>query len=201
MNTEEHREKKRARSVGRNAILDPILYGLICVAVLALMGCSKTPSVERGGTLEIARKMDFYFLEGWDVSRPERAYPKYVLIPADSEDAQALLTGAAWELHDCMTMTESQVEIPPRTARITWKTQVLQDTYVRYVVKGLRIDAQATLLVGNECSPGDYPVVLRMPALGIAAEYLDAGVYFPGKHKPEKWTAPDTLLVTTVQVK
>ena len=71
----------------------------------------------------------------------------------------------------------------------------------KHIVEGLRIDAQATLAVGIECTPGDYPVVLRMPALGIAAEYLDADVYFPGKNKPEKWNAPDTLLVATVQVK
>jgi hypothetical protein len=180
---------------------DVILYGLICVAALALAGCSGALSVERGGTVEIARKMDFYFLEGWNVDQPDRSYPEYILVPADSEDAQALLIGAEWQVHDCLAIVESQVEIPPRTARITWKTQVLRDQYVRYTVKGLRIEARATLSPSKECAPGDYPIVLKMPALGIAAEFLDAGVYFPGKNKPEEWQAPDTLVVTTVQVK
>jgi hypothetical protein len=145
--------------------------------------------------------MDFYFLKGWNVDQPDRSYPEYILVPADSEDAQALLTGAEWDLHDCLSVVKSQVEIPPRTARITWKTQVLQDQYVRYTVKGLRIEAQATLSASQECTSGDYPIVLKMPALGIAAEILDASVYFPGKNKPDERNAPDTLVVTTVQIK
>jgi hypothetical protein len=194
-------KRERHKQSTRIRILNPVLYGLIAAVVLVSAGCSKTPSVDRGGTLEISRKMDFYFQQGWDVSQPERARPKVVQIPADSEDAQVLLTGVEWELDDCMAVVESQVEIPPRTARITWKTQVLQDTYVRYVVDGLRVDAQATLSVGQDCAPGDYPIVLRMPALGIAADFLDANVYFPGKNAPQDFVAPDTLVVTTVQVK
>jgi hypothetical protein len=56
-------------------------------------------------------------------------------------------------------------------------------------------------LASQECTPGKYPVVLKMPALGIAAEFLDAKVYLPGKNAPEDFDAPDTLVVTTVQVK
>jgi hypothetical protein len=194
----EQTDRKRLKQI---PILDPVLYGLICVTVLALAGCSGARSVKRGETIEIARKMDFYFLKGWNVDRPDRSYPEYVLVPGDSEDAQALLTGAEWDVHDCLSVDGSQVEIPPRDQRIAWKTQVLQDQYVRYVVEGLRIEAQITLSASRECSPGDYPIVLKMPALGIAAEFLDANVYFPGKNAPEDFEAPDTLMVTTLQVK
>ena len=178
-----------------------ILYILTCVAVLALAGCSGPPSVDRGGTVEIARKMDFYFLKGWTPNRNGQLVPEYVLVPADSEDAQSLLKGVEWEMDDCLAIVNSQVDIPPSNPRISWKKQIAQDTYERYHVDGLRIDAQATLSAGQECTPGDYPIVLKMPALGIAAEFLDAGVYFPGKNKPEEWDPPDTLVVTTVQVK
>ena len=177
------------------------VFVLVGIFVLVLAGCSGSPSVERGGTAEIARKMDFYFLKGWNVDQPDRSYPEYILVPADSEDAQALLKGAEWEVHDCLSVVKSQVEIPPRTARITWKTQVLRDQYVRYTVEGLRIEAQAMLSASQKCTPGDYPIVLKMPALEIAAEFLDAGVYFPGKNQPDEWNTPDTLVVTTIQVK
>jgi len=195
--------KQRAdcRRTERATIPVPILYTLIGVAVLTLVGCSQAPSVEPGGTVEIARTMDFYFLQGWGAGSNGQLRPEYILIPADSEDAQALLTGVAWEVDDCMSISESQVEIPKSNPKIKWTHSISRDMKTRYIVDGLRIEAQATLTAGEGCAPGDYPIVLRMPALGIAAEFLDAGVYFPGKNAPEKFTAPDTVLVTIVQVK
>jgi hypothetical protein len=194
-------ERANRRQAQRNMIPAFILCVLIGVAVLALSACSQTPSMEPGGTVEIARTMDFYFLQGWGEGRNGQLRPEYILIPADSEDAQALLTGVAWEVDDCMSISESQVEIPSSNPKIKWTHSISRDMKTRYIVDGLRIEAQATLTAGEGCAPGDYPIVLRMPALGIAAEFLDAGVYFPGKNAPEKFTAPDTVLVTIVQVK
>jgi hypothetical protein len=181
---------------------DPILCPLVWVAVLAMAGCSQTvPSVEPGGTVELARKMDFYFLQDWSEGRDGQLRPEYLLVPADSEDARLLLNGVVWEVGDCITIVESRVAIPPGNPRIKWKSQVTQDHSVRYSVEGLRIEVQATISAGQECAPGEYPIVLKMPGLGIAAEFLDAGVFFPGKNKPDEWNPPDTLVVATLQVK